>query len=141
MVPKFLIRFCEWIMDRVPYVPLTHIKWGYIIQMLVQGVFLITGIIVARISDGWGYVIIIFIQAGLTIISGSVLDNLLDKNLRINYPTEFQALYGEAGYSEIIRSARRQGDRQTILCLRLRVVPMITTMIVTFILIAVSGTL
>ena len=50
MITKHLIRFCEWIMDRVPYVPLTHIKWGYIIQMLVQGVFLITGIIAARIS-------------------------------------------------------------------------------------------
>ena len=141
MVPKFLIRFCEWIMDRVPYVPLTYIKWGFLIQMLMQGLFLVAGIIVALTTDGWGYVLIIFIQAGLTIISGWVLFNLLDKNLRTKYPDEYQAIYSDAGYSEITQAAQRRGDRQTIHCLRLRFVPMITTMLVVFLLTAVAKNL
>ena len=139
MIRQLLIRFSKWVTDHVAYVPLAYIKWGFIIQMLMQGLFLIAGIGVSLLTDGWGYVVIVFIQAGLTIVSGWVLLNLLDKNLRTHYPTEYQAIYSDAGYFEIIQAARRRGDRETILCLRLRIVPMFTTFAVALILGLLAG--
>ncbi|MBQ8236584.1 MAG: hypothetical protein IJZ39_00305 [Oscillospiraceae bacterium] len=128
-------------LDRMPDVGMRKILLGFVLIPAVQISSLIAGVTAIWLSDGWAYVWIIFIQTILTIIAGIVLCNLRDAYLNRYYHSQFlETLHWGRGsnMAPVLREARRRGDRDTRLCIRLTPVPMFTTMIVNLILIGVS---
>ena len=142
MMQHLLEKISLFGLNRMPDVPMGKIRLGFALLPAVQSVFLLAGIASIFLSDGWAYVWIIFIQTILTIIAEIVLSNLRDAYLNRYYHSQFlEAMHlerhGSSSMSPVLREARRRGDRDTQRCIRLTPVPMVTTMIVNFVLIFV----